>query len=282
MNFQQAEIIYGQPVQLSPLVRRITASNPGVMTGPGTNTYLIGREQVAVVDPGPALDPHIDAILAACGERLRWIIATHTHPDHSPAAASLAAATGAQVLGNVIDNDGRQDASFQPQRGFSHDELLSTPEFTLRALLTPGHVGNHVCFLLEEERLLFTGDHIMQGSTVVIVPPSGDMKDYLDSLQLLRGYPIAALAPAHGQLILDPAAEIDRLVAHRLGREAKVVEVLRREGHGSLDALVPAVYDDVDPALHPIARLSLWAHLLKLQRDGRAVEASGDWRWLAA
>lgn len=281
MTFHQAEILYDQPVQLSPLVRRITAHNPNVMTGPGTNTYLIGRDEIAVIDPGPLLEPHVDAILAACGDRLRWIIATHTHPDHSPAAAPLAAATGAVVLGNRIDNDGRQDASFGPARGFRHDELLATAGFTLRALLTPGHVGNHVCFLLEEEGLLFTGDHIMQGSTVVITPPSGDMKDYLDSLQLLRNYPVKALAPAHGQLILDPAAEIDGLIAHRLKREAKVAGVLRRVGHESLDGLVPAVYDDVDPGLYPVARLSLWAHLLKLQRDGKAQETAGEWRWLA-
>ena len=281
MSFHQPDILYGQPVQLSPLVRRITAENPSVMTGPGTNSYLIGRDEIAVIDPGPALEPHVDAILAACGDRLRWIIATHTHPDHSPAAARLAAVTGATVLGNLIDNDGRQDASFRPVRSFRHDETLATPEFTLRALLTPGHVGNHVCFLLENEGLLFTGDHIMQGSTVVIVPPSGDMKDYLDSLQLLRSYPVQALAPAHGQLILDPAAEIDGLIAHRLGREAKVAGALSRAGHDSLDALVPVVYDDVDPALYPVARLSLWAHLLKLQRDGKAQEAAGEWRWLA-
>lgn len=281
MIFQQPEIVYGQPVQLSPLVRRITANNSSVMTGPGTNTYLIGLDQVAVIDPGPALDAHIDAILAACGDRLRWIIATHTHPDHSPAAARLAAATGAVVLGNVIDNDGRQDASFNPARGFRQDEILDAKEFTLRALLTPGHVGNHICFLLENEGLLFTGDHIMQGSTVVIVPPSGDMKDYLDSLQLLRNYPVQALAPAHGQLIPDPAAEIDGLIAHRLGREAKVADALRHVGHETLEALVPAVYDDVDPALHPVARLSLWAHLLKLQRDGKVAETAGEWRWLA-
>lgn len=279
-TFRQVDIVHEQPVELSPLVRRLTASNSGVMTGPGTNTYLIGREQIAVIDPGPLDDHHIDAILRACGDRLRWILATHTHPDHSPAAERLAAATGAQVLGNVIADDGRQDTSFRPQRGFAHDELFATGEFRLRALHTPGHVGNHVCFLLEDEGLLFTGDHIMQGSTVVITPPNGDMKDYLDSLRLLLDYPIVALAPAHGQLILDPAAEIEHLIGHRLAREAKVVTVLRERRHGTLDELTPPVYSDVDELLHPIARYSLWAHLLKLQKDGRVGESAGDWRWL--
>lgn len=279
-NFHVVDIVHDQPAQLSPRVRRITASNSGVMTGPGTNTYLVGREQIAAIDPGPLDEAHIDAILRACAGRLRWVLVTHTHPDHSPGAKRLAELTGAQVLGNVISDDGRQDTSFQPVRGFLHDEIFSTGEFRLRALATPGHVGNHVCFLLEDEGLLFTGDHIMQGSTVVITPPNGDMKDYLDSLNMLLNYPITALAPAHGQLILDPIAEINGLVAHRLAREAKVIEVLRRQRHGSLDDLTPLVYDDVNPGLHPIARYSLWAHLLKLQKDGLARGDHGDWTWL--
>jgi glyoxylase-like metal-dependent hydrolase (beta-lactamase superfamily II) len=250
-----------------------------VMTGPGTNSYLIGREQIAVIDPGPLDDKQSDAILAACGDRLRWILTTHTHPDHSPGAQRLMAATGAQLLGNRIADDGRQDKAFNPSRGFAHDEIFATPEFHLRALSTPGHVGNHVCYLLEEERLLFTGDHIMQGSTVVITPPNGDMKDYLDSLRLLRNYPIDAFAPAHGQLILDPLGEIDALIKHRLSREAKAVEVLRRLRRGSLDELTPPVYDDVNPGLHPIARYSLWAHLIKLQKEGQVEENAGVWRW---
>ncbi len=277
--FVQAEILHYVPAQISPLVRRITAGNAGVMTGPGTNAYLIGHEEIAVIDPGPIDEQHIEAILKACAGRLRWILTTHTHPDHSPAAQRLQAATGAQVLGNAIADDGRQDLSFKPTRGFVHDELFTTPEFHLRALATPGHVGNHLCYLLEEENLLFTGDHIMQGSTVVITPPNGDMKDYLDSLRLLRHYPILALAPAHGQLMLDPLAQIDALIAHRLGREAKVVAALKRQRRGTLDELTPLVYSDVDAGLHPIARYSLWAHLLKLQKDGEVEEVAQEWLW---
>lgn len=278
--FQQIDIVHDQPARISPLVRRITASNSGVMTGPGTNTYIVGHEQLAVIDPGPADAAHIDAIMQACGTHLRWILTTHTHPDHSPAAARLAELTGAEVLGNRIADDGKQDLTFAPAREFAHDELFATAEFRLRAIATPGHVGNHVCFLLEDEGLLFTGDHIMQGSTVVIVPPNGDMQDYLDSLALLLDYPIAALAPAHGQLILKPQDEIRMLIKHRLLREARAIGALRQLQHGSLDDITPLAYSDVNPELHRIARYSLWAHLLKLQKEGRVREVDGDWRWV--
>jgi len=279
-HFQQADIVHDIAVDISPLVRRITASNSGVMTGPGTNTYIVGREQLAVIDPGPADAAHIDAILQTCGDRLRWILTTHTHPDHSPAAVKLAEVTGAQVLGNIIADDGRQDTSFKPARGFSHDELFATDEFRLRAIATPGHVGNHLCFLLEDEQLLFTGDHIMQGSTVVIVPPNGDMQDYLNSLALLLNYPLAALAPAHGQIILQPQAEIKMLIKHRQLREARAASALQRIQHGTLDEITPLAYADVNPELHRIARYSLWAHLLKLQKEGKASEHDGEWRWV--
>lgn len=278
--FQQVDIVHDQPAQISPLVRRITASNSGVMTGPGTNTYVIGREQLAVIDPGPADAAHVDAIMQACGTRLRWILTTHTHPDHSPAAALLAERTGAAVLGNRIADDGKQDLSFNPVRGFEHDELLVADEFRLRAIATPGHVGNHICFLLEDEELLFTGDHIMQGSTVVIVPPNGDMQEYLQSLELLLNYPIAAFAPAHGQLILEPRDEIRMLIKHRLLREARTVSAMQRLQKGTLDDITPVAYSDVHPELHRIARYSLWAHLLKLQKEGRVVESGGEWRWI--
>ncbi|HEY3700294.1 MAG TPA: MBL fold metallo-hydrolase [Spongiibacteraceae bacterium] len=279
-EFRQADIVHYQPVEISPLVRRVTAGNSGVMTGPGTNTYIVGREQLALIDPGPLDELQIEALLQVCGERLRWIIVTHTHPDHSPAAQQLNAATGAQLLGNVIADDGRQDTNFKPQHSFAHDEVFATDEFRLRAIATPGHVGNHFCFLLEDEQLLFTGDHIMQGSTVVITPPNGDMSDYLHSLRLLLNYPINALAPAHGQLIFEPQAEIDRLIKHRLMREVKVIAVMQQMRHGTLEEITPPVYDDVHPQLHPIALFSLWAHLLKLQRDGKVEEHNGGWHWI--
>ena len=279
-KFRQADIVHYQCVEISPLVRRITAGNSGIMTGPGTNSYIVGRDELALIDPGPLDEQHIEALLGVCGDRLRWIIATHTHRDHSPAVARICAATGAEVLGNLIVDDGKQDTTFSPDRSLQHDEILATDEFRLRALLTPGHVGNHVCFLLEDEGLLFTGDHIMQGATVVVIPPSGDMSEYIASLRLLQNYPIEAIAPAHGQLIFEPQRELERLIRHRLFREAKVVSAMQRIRRGSLDEITPPVYDDVQPQLHPIARYSLWAHLIKLQREGRVEENSGEWHWL--
>ena len=276
--FQQPAIEHFVPVQVSPLVRRFTAGNGGVMTGPGTNSYLVGREQLALIDPGPIDEQHIDAIVDTCGDRLRWILVTHTHRDHSPAAKIIAEKTGAEVYGNLLDDDGRQDETFDPLCGFAHNDVFTTDEFNLRVLATPGHVDNHLCFLLEGENMLFTGDHIMQGSTVVIIPPAGDMKAYIDSLQMLMNYPIAALAPAHGQLMLNAEQEIRKLIKHRLMREAKVVSALQRLGSASIDELTPLVYDDTLAELHPIARYSLWAHLLKLQKDGRASVADELWQ----
>jgi glyoxylase-like metal-dependent hydrolase (beta-lactamase superfamily II) len=240
------------------------------MTGPGTNTYLLGTNEVAVLDPGPLLDEHVQAILAAAGGRIRWIVATHTHPDHSPAWLPLQEATGAEVIGARPWDDMFQDDSFAPGVEVTHGHRLATEEFTLQAIHTPGHVGNHYCYLLEEEGMLFTGDHIMQGSTVVIVPPSGDMRAYIDSLRLLLDYPIRSMAPGHGAVIDDPAAAVNWLVDHRLKRERKVVDGLRQLGEANLDELVLVVYDDVDPGLHTMAKLSMTAHLIKLQREGRA------------
>jgi glyoxylase-like metal-dependent hydrolase (beta-lactamase superfamily II) len=268
----------GVPVQLNSRVRRITAPNPGVMTGPGTNTYLLGSEEVAVLDPGPLIDSHVEAILAAGQGKIRWIIATHTHPDHSPAWAPLKEATGAQVIGARPWDDMFQDETFAPELEAEHDQLLETPEFRLRALHTPGHVGNHYCFLLEEEGMLFTGDHIMSGSTVVIVPPSGDMRAYIDSLRLLLDYPLKTLAPGHGAVMDDPQAAVNWLVDHRLKREQKVVDGLQQLGGGSIDELVVPVYDDVDVSIHHMAKLSLTAHLIKLKQEGRAEEDS-EGRW---
>ncbi|MEH6559287.1 MAG: MBL fold metallo-hydrolase [Oceanicoccus sp.] len=272
------EIVAGKVVQLTKNVRRITAPNPGMMTGPGTNTYLVGSDQIAVIDPGPAEPSHVKAILDACDGKMAWILVTHTHPDHSPAAAVLAKETGAMLMGNVLEkNDGHQDDSFVPDQTFSHNQCLSSTEFTIRAIHTPGHVDNHICFLVEEDGLLLTGDHIMQGSTVVIIPPHGDMKDYIDSLRLLLDYPVDALGPAHGHVIDTPKEEIQHLIDHRLKRESKVVSVLSEEKTGTLDSLTPLVYDDVDSSLHPIARYSLLAHLLKLEKDQRANHIDEQW-----
>jgi glyoxylase-like metal-dependent hydrolase (beta-lactamase superfamily II)/8-oxo-dGTP pyrophosphatase MutT (NUDIX family) len=265
----------GVPKRLDRYVTRITAPNPGAMTGPGTNSYLVGEDELAVIDPGPAIDSHLEKIIAAGAGRIRWILATHTHVDHSPAAALLKAATGAQVLGRPRPADGNQDQSFAPGRVLADGERLSFGNLSLRAIHTPGHASNHLCYLLEQTRMLFSGDHVMQGSTVVINPPDGDMRAYLASLERLLAEEIAIFAPGHGYLIGSPHKEVRRLVAHRLAREAKVAAALERRGEATAEELVTDVYDDVSPRLHPIAARSLTAHLDKLVADGRARRASG-------
>jgi glyoxylase-like metal-dependent hydrolase (beta-lactamase superfamily II) len=172
-----------------------------------------------------------------------------------------------------------QDASFAPSAELRHDDLLATREFRLRAVHTPGHVGNHFCFFLEEEGMMFAGDHIMNGSTVVIIPPSGDMKLYIESLQRLLEYPLRHIAPGHGELMDEPRAVVEWLVNHRLQREAKVVTSLETLGRAGVDELVLTVYDDVDSSLHKMAKLSLSAHLIKLHQENRAVRHEDDDTW---
>ncbi len=260
------EILPGVPKRLDGLVTRITAPNPGAMTGPGTNTYLVGDAEITVIDPGPDLDTHLVKILEVGGGRIRRILCTHTHLDHSPAAAKLKAATGAKVFGRPAPAG--QDETFRPDVVLEHGERIAG----LRAIHTPGHASNHLCYLLEETRMLFTGDHVMQGSTVVINPPDGDMRAYLKSLEALLAEDVAIIAPGHGYLIGTPHREVRRLIAHRLSREAKVRRALGRHGPAPVDALVPFVYDDVPARLHRWAARSLSAHLDKLVAEGAAKE----------
>lgn len=277
----------GEVYQLSPRVRRITAPNGGRMTGPGTNTYIVGDgDNACVIDPGPLIDSHVDAILAATGGRIRRVLVTHTHPDHSPAAKSLLDATGAEALGCLLHpDDGHQDMTFSVSRDLRHGDLVEDGDYRIEAIFTPGHVGNHFCYLLHGDNMLFAGDHIMEGVSVVIIPPSGDLKDFLDSLALLKQHRLNSIAPGHGHLIEAPYDEMDKLVRHRQYRESKVVTALKTLEEGSLDTLVPLVYDDVDPVLHKVARYSLWAHLLKLERESRAIKtihnhwAFGEEHW---
>ena len=272
------EIVPGTVVQLSPKVRRITAPNPGFMTGPGTNAYLLGAgEDIAVIDPGPAIDAHVEAVLAAAGARLRWILVTHTHTDHSPAAALLKARTGAELMGMPPPPFERQDQSFRPDRVLAHGERVELAGCALRVIHAPGHASNQLCYLLEEEKLLFTGDHVMQGSTVVINPPDGDMRVYLDSLRRLQREDLAWFAPGHGFLMDKPQEALERLLIHRLTRENKVLNAVRAAGEAALEQLLPAVYDDVSTRLYPVASRSLLAHLIKLKDEGRLRESHGRW-----
>ena len=269
----------GQLDEIATGVRRLVARNPGFMTGPGTNTYLVGTQHCAVIDPGPHDLVHIERIVEAAGGRVTAILATHTHPDHSPAVATLAHFTGAEVLGRAAPVNGRQDTTFIPTRTLNDGDVVRVGALTLRAIHTPGHASNHLCYLIEGTGLLFSGDHIMQGSTVVIGPPDGDMQQYLQSLARLQGEPVKRIAPGHGTVIEDAQAEVARIIAHRLQREAKVVERLRPAGRVTIDVLVTSVYDDVDPRLHPVAKGSLLAHLLKLEAEGRAARDDTDASW---
>ena len=293
----------GVPNVLEPGVVRLTAPNPGLMTGPGTNTYLVGTAELAVIDPGPDNESHRAALLEAARTRgpIRWVLVTHTHIDHAPGAAALARATGAQVIG------------FGPAEGFTPDLTVgdgwtlqlpasaagtdpSTPAgtaaLTLQAVHTPGHASDHLCWLLPEHRMLLTGDHVMHGSTVVIRPPDGHVGEYLASLSRIRDLtpPLATLAPGHGRLMDHIPEVIDSLVAHRLGRHERVAGALQRAGSSTVDGLLSNVYADVTAAQLPVARFSLWAHLRRLTEEGRAepidITPGQDtlqtaWRWVA-
>lgn len=267
-------VVAGVPERISECevpVFRILGRNPGPMTGPGTNSYLIGESRLSLIDPGPRDSEQLRSFLEAIGDRkLEYILATHTHGDHSPGAAELQRATGAELVGLPAPEHGYNDLSFTPGREWRHGDVLDCGEYTIRMLHTPGHVSNHFCFLLCEEQMLFTGDHVLQGTTSVILPPDGNMSDYLDSLEELRQLPLRYLAPGHGNLIHDPHAEIGKLIEHRMRRESKIERSLAGIGTCTLDELVVVVYDDVDKSMHRWAERTMLAHLEKLEREGRA------------
>ena len=278
--------IPGQPVEVLPGVVRVTAPNPSVMTGPGTNTYLVGREELVAIDPGPDDKEHLALLAALSGggrRHLAAIVVTHTHSDHAPGAAGLAGVTGAKVLG-FSARDG-----FEPDVLLGDGDTVPAGDLALVAVHTPGHASNHLCYVLDlpnpgtdgaepATRVLFSGDHIMGGSTVVIAPPDGDMGAYLHSLDRVAAIepPLRVIAPGHGALLPEPAAVIEDYVVHRLAREAAILSALRRRGRSSVEDLVTDVYTDVVVELHPIARFSVWAHLRKLAGDGLVESDDAD------
>ena len=266
--------------ELGSGIRRLVAPNPSMMTGPGTNTYLFGREEVAVLDPGPVIPDHLDNIVKTAAAPIRWVLVTHTHPDHSPGARELAEATGAELLGRPAPPGVQQDRTFVPTRILEDGDRIETGEFVLEAILTPGHASNHLCYLHAESNWLFAGDQVIDGSTVVINPPDGNMKQYIEALRRIRHLGCGALAPGHGEIIDDPIRAIDWIIEHRLEREEKVVEALRRSPGLTTRELVPQVYRDVHEHLYGLAERSLLAHLIKLEEEGRAIHADKRWSLL--
>ena len=244
----------GVPSALSPLVRRIVANNPGPMTGPGTNTYLVGIDEVAVIDPGPEDAGHIEAIIgASMRERVRWVLLTHTHPDHWPAARYLADQTGAEILMFPV-----KGVDLEPDGWLENGQVIEGTEFGLEVIHTPGHASNHVCFFLEEERAYVTGDHIMNGSTVVIPPPDGNMAHYLDSLELLKKRTrLTRIYPGHGEVIDDAKGKIQEYIEHRLMREAQIVGVLE-DGPSKIPAIVARLYEGLHEEIVPAPSRPCW------------------------
>ena len=251
------------------LVKKITAPNPGVFTGGGTNTYLVGREDLTLIDPGPNIKEHIDEIIRVSENKIKRILVTHTHTDHSPAALPISKVLDVPMYGRLIDGESSwEDETFIPDVILNDADIIKTDEYTLEVIHTPGHASNHLCFLIKELNCLITGDHIMDGSTVVIGPPDGNMADYLESLNKLFKYKIDCLAPGHGNFMYEPKKVIESIIRHRLSREAKVLRRLEDVGDIDLESLTAIVYDDVPEQLHPIAKFSLEAHLLKLLNEG--------------
>jgi recombination protein RecT len=274
-----------QPVALLRNLMRLTAPNPGVMTGPGTNSYLVGDPDSGyiAIDPGPDDDEHLQRLWHAAGGDIRMIVCTHSHPDHSPGAKPLQAMCNAAppILGLASAPTARSASAFTPDRALENHELLTltgkgpegdTLTHTLKVIHTPGHAANHLCLVLVEDGLLFSGDHILNGSTTVIDPPDGDMNAYLDSLDALNAacdeHGIEFIAPAHGYVLGQAKAAIAGLKAHRLKREAKIIGVMRAQPDGTLDDWVAAAYDDVDARIWPVAKRSLLAHVERIESLG--------------
>ena len=275
------DIAYGRCDQVSPLIRRVTANNPGPFTFKGTGTYILGRGEVAVIDPGPDDPAHLEAILAAvAGETVTHILITHHHADHSPLAGPLKARTGATIYGCAVAGPEVDDTGeVKMEAGHDHDfrpdvslcgggTVIGGLGWTAEAIATPGHTSNHICFALTEENACFTGDHIMGWSTTVITPPDGDMTDYLASLHRIRERNFTTLWPTHGPPIHEVDAFIGAYIAHRQERVDQILGALKA-GPGSIKDLVPRLYADVDPKLWPAAARSMEAAMIHLVRLGQ-------------
>ncbi|WP_439486304.1 MBL fold metallo-hydrolase [Blastomonas fulva] len=279
-----ADLPTGLAETIEPLVRRVLAGNPSAFTYTGTQTYVVGKgADVAVIDPGPADPAHIEAILATVGDaRIAAIMCTHTHRDHSPAAAPLAARTGAPIIGCaplILSDDGPRsdeafDTTYTPDRVLADGESVSGDGWTLQAVATPGHTSNHLCLALVESGALFTGDHVMGWSTSVISPPDGDMADYMASLAKLQERSDRVYYPAHGPAVENPAQLVRGMMGHRKQRERQVLRQLEA-GPQAIPDMVPQMYKGIDERLYGAAGRSVLAHLIDLKNRG-AVRHEGD------
>lgn len=269
---------YGRCDRLSPLIRRVICNNPGPFTFTGTGTYIIGTGNVAVIDPGPLDDAHLDAIMTALGpdEKVSHIVITHTHLDHSPLAMPLKQRSGAAIYahapGEVAAFDGPRleeeaDEDFAPDHIVAHGDMIKGDDWTLECVFTPGHMSGHMCYALMEEKALFSGDHVMGWSTTVIAPPDGDMTDYMASLDLLLERDDEIYWPTHGTSIKDPQNFVRAYIAHRRAREAQVMQRLEA-GDSDIREMVKTIYAEVDKRLHPAAALSVLAHMQDLTKRG--------------
>lgn len=265
-------------MDLPPGVERILAPNPSLMTGPGTNSYLVTAPGApcAVIDPGPEIESHLAALVAAAAPfgGISSILITHGHPDHLQGAPRLREMTGAPILAWSREGSPSADTTL------ADGEMVSVGERRLRALHTPGHRFDHLCFLLEDTGALFAGDLVAGVGTVVIAPPEGDLLDYMASLRRLLALDLRAMLPAHGPTIEQPRALLEQYIAHREDRERQVLASLA-SGPRTVGALVADIYTDVDPKLHPVAALSVTAHLQKLEREGRAAVDGDRWRLIS-
>lgn len=278
---REFDFAYGRRDQVSPLIQRVIADNPGPFTFTGTGTYIVGKPEagaaVAVIDPGPLDDAHLAALLAAVeGRTVSHVLVTHTHRDHAPLARPFAAATGATILAaqpptrdthasGELDED--DDADFAPDVVLSGGEVMAGDGWTMEAVFTPGHASNHMAFALHEENALFSGDHVMGWSTTVVAPPDGNMRDYLRSLDTVIAREFTTLWPTHGPPITEVRPFLEAYRSHRLDREAQVLARLRA-GDRTIADMVPVLYAAVDQRLWPAASLSVLAHLIKLVEDG--------------
>jgi glyoxylase-like metal-dependent hydrolase (beta-lactamase superfamily II) len=271
------------PSALSPLIRRVVADNPGLMTGPGTNTYLVGIDEVAVIDPGPDLAPHMNAIVGASMlERVQWVLLTHTHPDHWPGAGKIRELTGARVAA-FSPFPKADEVTIELDIVLDDGDTIDGTEFRLEALHTPGHAPNHLCFWLDEERVLFTGDHVLNGTTTVVNPQrGGDMIQYLESLERLRKLRrVSRICPGHGDVMEDPTAVLDEYVAHRKMRERQILKLLKAKP-ATIPRIVSTLYTDTPEGLIPMARKQVHAHLLKLKAEGKVSGSGAKATWTAS